>query len=333
MIVSFQDVLDRCHTLEKPTLLTGNGFSIACDARFLYRSLYAELVDKGISKQLMALFQKLGTNDFEGVLRLLDDAQHVAEIYGATLPEDVADDRELLKQALLEILSEHHPDVAATIDDARWQNARTFLRHFGNVFTTNYDLLLYWACMDSRAALLSDGFGSHPATDALCFTYNFPENQPQMWHLHGALHYYEEDGLVLKHSSRSREPITDLVRDGIDDGKYPLFVAEGDPSRKAQQIRRNGYLNAARLAFENVSGPLVTFGFKFGAMDRHLVDAVGSNTKIEQLFVGLYGDGDSADNLAIQGALADMRERHHRQSNLTITYFDTASAAAWGATF
>lgn len=333
-IVTFEQALAAAGPTERSTLLLGNGFSIACDPRFLYGSLYVELEDKGISRELRALFSRLGTNDFEGVLRLLDDAQRVAELYGGALPESVEEDREVLKQSLVELVSEHHPDVAATIDDARWTRARRFLSRFGSVFTTNYDLLLHWACLHQGTPLLSDGFGAHPAADDrddLCFTFNFPERARKMWYLHGALHLYEEDGLVFKRASKRGAAVTEQVRDAIDDAQYPLFVAEGDPDRKAERIRRNGYLNAAREALSAASDSLIAFGFKFGATDQHLVDAIASNTNLRHLCVGLYGATRNVSSLETMTAISRALDTHNRTSNLAVTYFDSTTANVWDA--
>lgn len=47
-------------------LLLGNGFSIACDPVFSYRSLFEEAVKRGLSDRAQRLFERLGTNNFEG---------------------------------------------------------------------------------------------------------------------------------------------------------------------------------------------------------------------------------------------------------------------------
>jgi hypothetical protein len=52
-------------------LFLGNGFSIACDPIFSYESLFAAAVEAGLSARAQAVFERLGTNNFEGVMRLL----------------------------------------------------------------------------------------------------------------------------------------------------------------------------------------------------------------------------------------------------------------------
>ncbi len=45
-------------------LLLGNGFSIACDGKFAYASLYETAVAAGLSVRAQELFGYLGTNNF-----------------------------------------------------------------------------------------------------------------------------------------------------------------------------------------------------------------------------------------------------------------------------
>jgi len=79
-LISYDDVLTR---LGKTSyLLLGNGFSVACDPVFCYESLYQSAVDAGLSPRAQEVFRRLGTNNFEGVMRLLEDADWIARTYG-----------------------------------------------------------------------------------------------------------------------------------------------------------------------------------------------------------------------------------------------------------
>ena len=78
-IITYEEVRKRIGRTSY--LLLGNGFSIACDPVFRYESLYEAAVKEGLSKRAQQLFDRLGTNNFEGVMRLLDDAHWVAQTY------------------------------------------------------------------------------------------------------------------------------------------------------------------------------------------------------------------------------------------------------------
>src|SRR5687768_11341895 len=82
-VLSYSEVVDRLPT-GRCHLLLGNGFSIACDPRFNYGSLYEFAKDNGLSSRVLGVFDRLGTNNFEGVMRLLEDANWVAGHYGLT---------------------------------------------------------------------------------------------------------------------------------------------------------------------------------------------------------------------------------------------------------
>src|SRR2546425_11892638 len=91
-------------------LLLGNGFSIACDPIFAYTSLYQRAIAAGLSKRAQAVFDRLGTNNFEGVMRLLDDGHWVARTYGLIHSDqsEMRCDVEVVKQALVEAIAKSH---------------------------------------------------------------------------------------------------------------------------------------------------------------------------------------------------------------------------------
>src|SRR4051812_22947944 len=71
-------------TTDTVHLLLGNGFSIDCDELFAYPNLFKYACKHGLSKRAQRLFQRLGTNNFEGALRMLDDTIWAAREYGVT---------------------------------------------------------------------------------------------------------------------------------------------------------------------------------------------------------------------------------------------------------
>ena len=81
-ILTYEEVLNQIKTQKTVHLLIGNGFSVDCDGVFSYPSIYQEAVENGLSQRAQGLFEKLGTNNFEGVMHLLDNAQWVAQHYG-----------------------------------------------------------------------------------------------------------------------------------------------------------------------------------------------------------------------------------------------------------
>jgi hypothetical protein len=71
--LTYQELLAALPERGRVHLLLGNGFSIACDPIFRYASLYDAAVEAGLSARAQQVFARHGTNNFEGVLRLLED--------------------------------------------------------------------------------------------------------------------------------------------------------------------------------------------------------------------------------------------------------------------
>jgi hypothetical protein len=156
IILTGDEALDRAAAYGKRHLLLGNGFSIACKPDiFTYRSLFEE-AKKTMSKALVAIFASMGTQDFEEVIRALQNAASILSVYKPKLTvtkQLLLDDAAKLKKALIQAVAGRHPARPNDISDARYHACRKFLSHFigegvaGKVYTMNYDLLLYWALM------------------------------------------------------------------------------------------------------------------------------------------------------------------------------------------
>jgi hypothetical protein len=341
-VLPYSDVLASIGS-GRTHLLLGNGFSIACDPIFSYSSLYERALAKGLSERAQAVFGRLGTNNFEGAMRLLGDAHWAAKTYGLITSETSAfsDDLEIIKATLIDAIAETHLDHPGRILDARKTAALTFLKQFHNVFCTNYDLLPHWINMFALPqAPFEDGFRGDPEDPdhgPLVFTEHLADKKG-IFFIHGALHLYLGSGGVLKHSwLREGRRLTELVREGLAAGQYPLFVAEGTPERKLDQIRSSGYLSYCLSKFGRVEGRLVTFGHSLGSSDQHILDAISSNGKFTDIYLGVYGcTGSEAARQMSQVAarIADQRARlrdtRRSRKDLSITLFDTTTAAPWG---
>jgi hypothetical protein len=143
-------------------LLVGNGFSIACDPIFRYGSLYDTAVQAGLSERAQAVFVRLGANNFEGVLTLLENAAWTTELYGAAAATaaQMRADADIVKNALIQAVTHAHLAHTGMVSEAKYAAARQFLSPYHNIFTTNYDLLLYWTILQQGAATHQDGFRS-----------------------------------------------------------------------------------------------------------------------------------------------------------------------------
>lgn len=341
-VITYQEVLGRLSKTKH--LLLGNGFSIACDKRFSYPNLFAEAVKTGLSKPARVAFEILGTNNFEGILRLLEDSSDVARIYdeGSTkrLRMLLAKDLKTIKKTLVSVIARTHLSHPGAIDMDRRNRCVDFFAPYKEIFTTNYDLLPYWISMHDQERLkMQDGFRApedDPDSDYLVFSETIGRNNGTIF-LHGGLHLYMDKGEIRKYSwKRSGQRLTDLIKGGLDSGKYPIFVAEGDSDKKRSQISRNGYLSYCFGKFQRIQNELVIFGHSLGDSDRHIIDEIVHNEKINQLFISLYGAKDSPANIKIQESTGGIQTRRlsvpgptWKRTPVNVTFFSAESAEVW----
>ena len=315
-------------------LLLGNGFSIACDPVFRYESLYQRAVDKGLSARAQAVFARLGTNNFEGVMRLLNDGDWVARNYGLITGagSEMLADLDIAKRALVEAIAESHLGNSGSVSDGKKRFAREFFSPYHNVLTTNYDLLAYWVVMSEVGGVrYRDGFGNDPEEpDAPHVVFSFHlADQRGLLYLHGGLHLFVNSGHVTKHCwSRSGDALTTLIRAGLAEGKYPLFVAEGTPEKKLEQIYSSSYLSYAFDKMTRLGGRLVVFGSSLSATDAHIRNAIAKMKNLKELFIGVHDTGDTTEAEAAAAAIALARADYGFR-DLDIKFYAAASANVW----
>ena len=132
-LLSFERALKLADGYGKKHLLLGNGFSIACKPDiFAYGSLFEE-AKKTMSKELAEIFAAMGTQDFEAVIRAL---QNAASIVGVYRPKFIRTkklllaDADKLKTDLIQAVAGRHPPRPNEISDERYCACRTFLSNF-----------------------------------------------------------------------------------------------------------------------------------------------------------------------------------------------------------
>jgi hypothetical protein len=353
-VISFKEALKQSNDYKKRHLMLGNGFSIALRPEiFTYKSLLEE-ADFSEAPHLSTVFEKIGTQDFEKVIRLLEDSAKILPIYAGTSTDPSAqmqEDAKYLKGVLIKTVAQNHPEFPGAVDGDEFEACREFLSNFvgpknkgGRIYTLNYDLLLYWALMHEdtddkdRPLVLSknDGFGRDEDTDP-----NFVDwmgesssRDQRIHYLHGALHLFDAGTQLQKYTwVNTGLRLLDQAQDAMHNDKYPLFVAEGTSDQKLSKIKHSAYLYHSYKSFsEQMKQPndvLFIFGHSLADNDRHILKKI-SGGKIPRVFVGLYGDPENETNKLICQA-ANLLERARRADNpLEISYFDAKSAEVWG---
>lgn len=350
--LTFEEAIADSDRFSKRHLLLGNGFSIACRADiFHYGSLFAQ-ADFSPAPEAVAVFETLGTQDFEAAIRALENAARILPSYvphGAGAAAKMMEHAGVLKEILVTTIAANHPGVPGEIPDEKFWACRKFLSHFlakdhGQVFTLNYDLLLYWTLMhedmpfDEPIELVkNDGFGNDeddPDADYVVWQGETGAHSARVHFLHGALHLFDGGSELKKYTwIRKGVPLVEQARAAIHANAYPLFVAEGLSDQKKDKIRHNAYLYQGFKQFTSNVGQgkhcFFIFGHSLAENDDHILKRLARG-RFPKLYVGIFGDPLEPGNQFIierAGALAAERSRG---APLEVAFYDAASAKVWG---
>ncbi|MCB1680295.1 MAG: DUF4917 family protein [Alphaproteobacteria bacterium] len=353
-VISFSDAITDSEQYTKRHLLLGNGFSIACCPDiFHYGSLFGE-ADFSSNPDLVRVFEALGVQDFEIAINHLESAAKLTSIYAPSSPESAGrmiEDAVALKEILLTTIAENHPDTPSDILDSKFWACRKFLSNFigqsndGQIFTLNYDLLLYWALMhednplESQIALTTnDGFGNDeddPDADYVVWQGETGAHSAKIHFLHGALHLFDAGNELQKFTwIRTNYQLIEQARAAISDNKFPLFVAEGTSTQKKSKIRHNAYLYQGLKQFTTnvlqVGCCIFVYGHSLAENDGHILHRIGKG-KFRKLYISLYGDPQAEANRAIVAKAEALVALRHSRFPLELAFYDAETANVWGA--
>lgn len=313
---SYEEVLSYLKAKQRKVhLLLGNGFSMAYDSNiFSYNALYnfiASLKDNELQK----LFESIKTKNFELIMNQLDTFETLLGGFNAdiNLINRVKAAKLKLKQSLLDAISEMHPEHVFSVPEEKILACSQYINHFiesgGNIFTTNYDLLLYWVLMRSGLKS-SDGFGKellnpeavkHGEEQEWSDLVWGPNRESQnIFYVHGTLPIFDLGKDVTKEQYSSDAYLLENVMKRLDKNQYPIFVTAGNGDEKLEHIRHNRYLTHAYDNLCEIEGSLITFGFNFGDYDFHIIDAINKAEKFRadkgkllSIYIGIYNHDDA----------------------------------------
>ncbi len=259
-------------------LLLGNGSSIAVADSFAYPSLYDVACSERIANPLgttsRRLFQDFGTRNFEFVLASLKLAGRVnaaAEIDAPVLSELYREVQVGLFESVASVHVEWDRVAPRTLGELR----RELLR-YKRIYSSNYDLLIYWAMLregdpsDFRDFFWGAGNSFDPADVGIV-------GDPTLtYFLHGGVHLRRTpNGQSFKRTAQQQNLLSQFPTTWESD-EIPLLISEGDSNDKLVSINRSDYLSFAYRRFLEHQGNLVVFGHALGVADEHLVRAINS---------------------------------------------------------
>lgn len=335
-IISFAEAL-RQTDQQRRHLLLGNGFSIAAHPQFCYASLFEQAFREPAGR-LRSVFAAMQTTDFELVARRLNETLAFAGCYdpdGAVV-EAINLDLAELRHRLIEALTKVHPRQRQEISDDQFAAANRFLAHFrrggnaplaGEIYTTNYDLLLYWTTLAAAYVNTNDGFGGPRVT------WSAESGRQSVFHLHGALHFYEDAELVTQKVTYTSSPLMRQIARRLERGSLPLFVSEGTSAQKRQRIDASPYLRHALERFgaacDEDESVLFIFGHTLAHQDEHIIELIREG-RVKRVYVSATDPQASRGRFAaIAAGWATAREDLDRPG-VEVRLFPADEVGLWG---
>lgn len=327
-------------------LLLGNGFSMSYDSAIFSYNALSKFIYELKDNDLHKLFEIVNTNNFELLMQQLDNAAQIAEVFGADkkVVKKIREASETLKTSLIEAIKELHPDHVFKISEDKSHACANFLNSFllqdGEIFTTNYDLLLYWVLMRNGLDKTGDGFGKEAEETDEWVDPNDRQYSELFWgknkdtqaihYLHGALQIFDTGIEIVKETYTSEHWLLENIKARMEKKEYPIFVTAGSGKDKLTHIMHNKYLSFCYETLSSITGSLISFGFNFGEYDDHIIKAInkaskfrkdnnGNLVKLYSIYIGVYSEE----------SLKHINEIKN-QFKCKVNLFDAKSLKIWG---
>lgn len=297
-LMSFENVLEaikgQCNAL-----LLGNGFSMGFNKEHFDYSNLAN-TSTFATTEAETLVKKHSGN-FEKALHAIETTLNTLDHFGLdtlqTIRDSLAPYKEEIQQSLINAVKQH---IDKPLNPELFNLWAEKILYFKQIYTLNYDLLLYWLIMETNNkkhdSIFRDGFYHNRRWT--------PEKVDQnIFYLHGALHLETKmQEPVLNTQNNMMEIFIETykipspsyhLRNGNVKFSQLLFVAEGTSAQKESRLRSEPYLrhNMYRLVTSPIEN-LVIYGCSFD-QDTHIVDAIKMNKNIKKIYYGIYDYKDT----------------------------------------
>lgn len=316
---SYQDIIDSLAKKNRVKhLLLGNGFSVAYGSKIFSYNALSRFIENSEDPLLKQLFTAVNTKNFEEIMQQLNifidfsrafdaDSQFTGKIESAS---------EKLKESLIEAVQCMHPEHVFKIPEEQSKKCSVFFNDYlinsGKIFSSNYDLLLYWVLMRNDRTNAVDGFGRELENDTGDFIpadqleysdelrWGKNKNRQTIFYLHGALLLFDNGiDIVKEEYGDDGHLLLDKIKARMAKKEYPIFVTAGTANDKLSHITHNKYLNFCYEELAMIGGSLITYGFSFGENDSHIIDAINKAAKqsdcakkLYSIYIGVYSDTD-----------------------------------------
>jgi hypothetical protein len=328
-------------------LLLGNGFSMSYDSGIFSYNALSKFLENLDNEILQKLFQIIKTSNFELLMEQLDNVAQIAEVFGADkkVVYNIKKATETLKESLIEAIKELHPEHVFSVPEEKSIACANFLNSFldddGQIFTTNYDLLLYWVLMRNEIENAIDGFGRDSEESDEWIPEDEREYSELRWgkhkgvqtihYLHGALQLFDAGVDIIKEEYTDDHFLLENIKIRMEKKEYPIFVTAGNGFEKLTHIVHNKYLANCYESLSSITGSLICYGFGFGKYDNHIISAINKAAKkrkdknnkwlpfLNSVYIGVYSEEDLKYIKSIE-----------KKFKVPVRVFDSKTVNVWG---
>lgn len=266
------------------SILIGNGFSINISKKFEYKFMYKK--GREFLKQTSDIFKKIKTYNYETALWNILNSKNVVEAAGEKFPKKLDEYYEKIQDALIKTVHKIHIDI---ISENAAKEICGYLKHYKNIYTTNYDVIIYWSINKDQNAFcdLFRKIDGELVFDKSVKSKNSERNI--LYFLHGGLHLYKKSRWeTIKTPGQPKTSVLGYFENHKNSGIAPLFVTEGNSETKLKNIKDSEYLEFCFDEFSNDDGPLVILGHSLNDSDMHILKKIPHEKNKRKIAVSVF---------------------------------------------
>jgi hypothetical protein len=291
------------------TILLGNGFSMNFYDKLNYSNLY-DFSKNLFTKKTLNLFNEFETNNFEDILEYLFVTKKVSSLFNIDnneLDEIISE----VQNGLINSIHQIHPKPNE-IDYYLINRIGKQLSNFKNVFTTNYDLFLYYVTLNSPINY-SDHFYQKVSDKFIVFSKPDIQHTHHVYYLHGSLILFDEIWETYKICKYRSTDLIELISEQILDNSSLLFVSEGNSNNKLKKIYSNDYLKFCFNELKNLDEEdIIIYGQSLKEQDNHLVELIDNKFKNVYISIKIF---ENSTYGTLRSEISKIQSRF-RKSNL-----------------
>ena len=285
-----------------------NGFSINVENKFCYDSIIQILksnISHGYKEDFEKVQKSLKTTNIEyllsNLIKLINLGKDLAIINDESL-EKMRKLYQLSQEGLIKAITDTNPKYTE-LNINKLIKITDEINKFNNIFTLNYDTLLYHIIMlhndkyekDETEFKFSDYFRYVDSNLVFYECAESPEYK-YVYYLHGALFLYKSlNGNYTKVKADESSPLLDVISSRISENKFPIFVCEGETDDKKRYIMEDHYLSFCLRKFKT-EGSIVVYGMSFCDSDSHIIEILKQYKS--KIAISIF-KGNKADKMLI----------------------------------